>query len=183
MFLKFANDRIGTTDLWCRKQLFCQLSHNHCPGRENNFNVNQSLTTTINTRPLYVYKLQPKGLKRFILIHCLGILSHWTLAKCAYCNECWIHEWRHNRMTYKMSFRQTKERRKCVFAFKSRVYITPFSLPPPTRYYNDDSNNNNNMNDDDDDDDDDAYNFHSQVRSCLATWTRCYVGLPLWSIL
>ena len=26
-----ANDWIRTADLWCRRRLFYQLSHNHCP--------------------------------------------------------------------------------------------------------------------------------------------------------
>ena len=29
--IKFANDCIQTADLCYRKQLLCQLSHNHCP--------------------------------------------------------------------------------------------------------------------------------------------------------
>ena len=29
--IKFANDWIRTTDLWCWKQQLYQLSHNHCP--------------------------------------------------------------------------------------------------------------------------------------------------------
>ena len=31
----FDDDWVQTTDLWCRKRLLYQLSHNHCPPRDN----------------------------------------------------------------------------------------------------------------------------------------------------
>ena len=32
--INFANDKIRTKDLWCRKKPLYLLSHNHCPQRE-----------------------------------------------------------------------------------------------------------------------------------------------------
>ena len=62
--IKFANDSIKHTDLWSKKCLLYQLSHNHCPTYtkdtqkvlcNNTYLVQLVFLNMIQTRPLFVY--------------------------------------------------------------------------------------------------------------------------------